>query len=68
MIEEKAVFAMFVVFDAVLVGFGIIVSFNLVLFPVPCTVFASPFFLFCMQVRTGSWCFGIEGFPCGPCR
>lgn len=31
---EKAVFATFVVFDAVLVGFGIIVSFNLVLLPV----------------------------------
>ena len=31
---EKAVLAMFVVFDAVLVGFGIIVSFNLVLLPV----------------------------------
>lgn len=34
MIQEKAVFAMFVVFDAVLVVFGIIVSFNLVLLPV----------------------------------
>lgn len=34
MIEEKAVFATFVVFDAVLVVFGITVSFNLVLLPV----------------------------------